>query len=157
MVALAAGLGYALLTGMHVPILRSFLMASLFTLAVLAGRRAISLRGLALAAIALMLAEPQEVPGVSFQMSFSAVLALISGYAALRPWLNRLRGEKPVAAVRRLPAGAGADQRAGGHRVGAVRGVPFRPGAGLFRARQHGGGAADGAVGHAARGCCRCR
>ena len=91
--ALAAGLGYALLTGLHVPILRSFLMASLFTLAVLAGRRAISLRGLALAATALMLAEPQEVPGVSFQMSFSAVLALISGYAALRPWLNRLRGK----------------------------------------------------------------
>ena len=91
--ALAAGLGYALLTGLHVPILRSFLMASLFTLAVLAGRRAISLRGLALAATALMLAEPQEVPGVSFQMSFSAVLALISGYAALRPWLQRLRGK----------------------------------------------------------------
>ncbi len=91
--ALLAGLGYALLTGLHVPILRSFLMASLFTLAVLAGRRAISLRGLAVAATALMLAEPQEVPGVSFQMSFSAVLALISGYAALRPWLNRLRGK----------------------------------------------------------------
>ena len=91
--ALAAGLGYALLTGLHLPIQRSFLMASLFTLAVLAGRRAISLRGLALAATALMLAEPQEVPGVSFQMSFSAVLALISGYAALRPWLNRLRGK----------------------------------------------------------------
>jgi competence protein ComEC len=91
--ALGAGLGYALLTGLHVPIQRSFLMASLFTLAVLAGRRAISLRGLALAATALMLAEPQEVPGVSFQMSFSAVLALISGYAALRPWLSRLRGK----------------------------------------------------------------
>ena len=91
--ALAAGLGYALLTGLHLPIQRSFLMASLFTVAVLAGRRAISLRGLALAATALMLAEPQEVPGVSFQMSFSAVLALISGYAALRPWLNRLRGK----------------------------------------------------------------
>ncbi len=91
--ALIAGLGYALLTGLHVPILRSFLMATLFTLAVLAGRRAISLRGLGLAAMALMLAEPQEVPGVSFQMSFSAVLALISGYAVLRPWLNRLRGK----------------------------------------------------------------
>lgn len=91
--ALVAGLGYALLTGLHLPIQRSFLMASLFTVAVLAGRRAISLRGLALAATALMLAEPQEVPGVSFQMSFSAVLALISGYATLRPWLNRLRGK----------------------------------------------------------------
>ena len=91
--ALAAGLLYALLTGLHVPIQRSFLMAGLFTLAVLAGRRAISLRGLALAATVLTLAEPQEVPGVSFQMSFSAVLALISGYAALRPWLRKLHGQ----------------------------------------------------------------
>ena len=54
---------------------------------------AISLRGLALAAIVLMLVEPQEVPGVSFQMSFSAVLALIAGYEALRPWLRRLHGQ----------------------------------------------------------------
>jgi competence protein ComEC len=92
-VALAAGLCYALLTGLHLPVQRSFLMASLFTLSVLAGRQAISLRGLAVAATALMLAEPQEVPGVSFQMSFSAVLGLISGYAALRPWLNRLHGK----------------------------------------------------------------
>ena len=80
------------LTGMHVPIVRSFAMACLFTLAVLAGRRAISLRGLALAAMVLMLIEPQEVPGVSFQMSFSAVLALISGYEALRPALRTLHG-----------------------------------------------------------------
>ena len=41
----------------------------------------------------LMLIAPQEVPGVSFQMSFSAVLALISGYEALRPWLRRLHGD----------------------------------------------------------------
>ena len=99
--ALAAGLLYALLTGLHVPIQRSFLMASLFAVAVLAGRRAISLRGLALAATVLMLAEPQEVPGVSFQMSFSAVLALISGYAALRPWLSKLHGQS----IRRRFAG----------------------------------------------------
>ena len=77
-----------LLTGMHVPIVRSFAMACLYTLAVLAGRRAFSLRGLALAATVLMLLEPQEVPGVSFQMSFSAVLALIAGYEALRPALH---------------------------------------------------------------------
>ena len=91
--ALAAGGFYMVLTGMHVPILRSFAMASLVTLAVLAGRRAVSLRGLALAGVALILAAPQEVPGVSFQMSFSAVLALIAGYEALRPWLRALHGD----------------------------------------------------------------
>ncbi len=92
-VALAAGGCYMVLTGMHVPIARSFAMASLFTLAVLLGRRAISLRGLGLAGVALMLVEPQEVPGVSFQMSFAAVLALIAGYEVLRPRLQALRGE----------------------------------------------------------------
>jgi competence protein ComEC len=91
--ALAAGGGYMVLTGMHLPIVRSFAMACLYTVAVLAGRRAISLRGLALAATVLMLLEPQEVPGVSFQMSFSAVLALISGYELLRSALRSVRGD----------------------------------------------------------------
>jgi competence protein ComEC len=91
--ALGGGAAYMVLTGMHVPIVRSFIMACLFTAAVLADRRPVSVRGLALAGTVLMLLAPQEVPGVSFQMSFSAVLALIAGYEALRPWLNRLHGE----------------------------------------------------------------
>jgi competence protein ComEC len=91
--ALAAGAAYMVLTGMHVPIIRSFVMACLFTVALLANRRPFSLRGLALAACVLMLISPQQVPEVSFQMSFSAVLALISGYEALRPWLRRLHGK----------------------------------------------------------------
>ena len=91
--ALAAGGFYMLLTGMHVPIMRSFAMASLFTLAVLIGRRPLSMRGLAVAAAVLIVTEPQQVPGVSFQMSFSAVLALIAGYEAVRPHLHALLGD----------------------------------------------------------------
>ena len=90
--ALLAGATYLLLTGAHVPILRSFAMASLVTLGIVVGRRALSLRGLALGAGALVLLAPSEVVGVSFQMSFAAVLALISGYEALRPVLARLHG-----------------------------------------------------------------
>jgi competence protein ComEC len=90
--ALAAGGLYMLLTGMHVPIMRSFAMAVLAVLGLAAGRRVISLRSLAIAATALLLLEPQEAVGVSFQMSFAAVLVLISGYEALRPWLARLHG-----------------------------------------------------------------
>jgi competence protein ComEC len=93
LIALAAGGFYMLLTGSHVPIVRSFAMACLVAVAVLAGRRAVSLRGLALAATAIMLIAPNEVLGVSFQMSFSAVLALVGGYDLLRAPLNRLRGE----------------------------------------------------------------
>ncbi len=90
--ALIVGGAYMVLTGAHVPIVRSFAMACLLTLAILAGRQPVSLRGLGLAGIALMLIAPYEVPNVSFQMSFSAVLALISGYETLRPWLRRLYG-----------------------------------------------------------------
>ncbi len=91
--ALFAGALYMALTGAHVPIVRSFAMACLFTAAVLAGRRAFSLRGWALAMAVLVALSPNEVLGVSFQMSFSAVLALIAGYETLRPRLRRLRGE----------------------------------------------------------------
>ena len=91
--ALAAGGAYLLLTGAHLPIMRSFAMACLVTLGLVLGRRALSLRGLALAAAALMLLAPNEVVGVSFGMSFSAVLALIAGYEALRPLLARLHGD----------------------------------------------------------------
>ena len=91
-VALAAGAAYLVLTGAHVPIMRSFAMACLVTLGIVVGRRALSFRGLALGAAALVLIAPNEVVGVSFQMSFAAVLALIAGYEALRPLLARLHG-----------------------------------------------------------------
>jgi competence protein ComEC len=91
--ALAAGGFYMLLTGAHVPIMRSFAMACVVTLGIVVGRRALSLRGLALAMAMLLLIAPAQAMGVSFQMSFSAVLALIAGYEALRPALLRLRGE----------------------------------------------------------------
>jgi len=90
--ALAVGGGYLLLTGAHVPIIRSFAMACLVTLGLMLGRRSLSLRGLSLAAAAIVLIAPNEVAGVSFQMSFAAVLALIAGYEAMRPVLARLHG-----------------------------------------------------------------
>ena len=88
--ALAAGFLYLEITGAHVPILRSFGMAALLTLGVLTGRRAISLRGLALAGMLVLTISPEAAVGVSFQMSFSAVLCLIAGYEFFRPVLLRL-------------------------------------------------------------------
>jgi competence protein ComEC len=95
--ALAGGAAYAALTGAHLPILRSLAMASLVTIGVLAGRRAISLRGLALAATLIMLATPEAVVGTSFQMSFAAVAALIAGYEAAGDFFARFhRGGVPA-------------------------------------------------------------
>lgn len=82
--ALAVGGFYMLMTGMHLPILRSFAMATLVTLGLLAGRRAISMRSLALAATLILLLQPEALAGVSFQMSFAAVMVLIAGYEGLR-------------------------------------------------------------------------
>ena len=88
--SLAAGGFYLALTGAHLPIMRSFAMACLVTLGVLTGRRAVSLRGLALAALLLMVISPASVVSIRFQMSFSAVLTLIAGYEMARPALARM-------------------------------------------------------------------
>jgi competence protein ComEC len=82
--ALAVGAFYMAITGMHLPIIRSFLMACLVTLGLLLGRRAISMRSLGFAATVLMLTEPEAVAGVSFQMSFAAVMVLVAGYEVLQ-------------------------------------------------------------------------
>ena len=55
---LACGGFYTVLTGSQVPMVRSLLMAGFVTLAILAGRRAISMRSLAMAAALLVLIEP---------------------------------------------------------------------------------------------------
>ncbi|CAH0270687.1 hypothetical protein ROS9278_03656 [Roseomonas sp. CECT 9278] len=91
--ALGAGGFYMLLTGSQVPMQRSFAMAVLVTLALLSGRHAVTLRGLALAAAAVMLLAPDALLGPSFQMSFAAVLALVAGWEALRAPVQRLRGD----------------------------------------------------------------
>lgn len=93
--ALAVGGFYMLMTGMHLPILRSFVMATLVTLALLVGRRAISMRSLALAAGLLLLVQPESLAGVSFQMSFAAVMVLIAGYDLLREQRLALLAHRP--------------------------------------------------------------
>lgn len=95
--ALVAGLAgggfYMGLTGAEVPMQRSFLMAALVVLALLAGRNAISLRALGLAALVVLAIRPDALASASFQMSFAAVAALIAGFEALRGrlprWLER--------------------------------------------------------------------
>lgn len=150
--ALAAGGAYLLLTGAHVPIQRSFAMACLVTLGVIVGRRALSLRGLAIAMAVVILLAPDVVMGVSFQMSFSAVLALIVGYGMLRPVLSGLHGD---GSWRRRVAGhiaalALTDQRVGRRLLGPLRRLPFWPRAAVLRVRQHDRGAADGVLDPAA-------
>jgi competence protein ComEC len=92
--SLALGLGYVLLTGGQVPMLRSFAMAAVVTLGVLIGRRALSLRTLAVAAFAVLALQPDALTGPSFQMSFAAVMALIAGAEWSGPAMARWRAQK---------------------------------------------------------------
>ncbi|MEP3051688.1 MAG: ComEC/Rec2 family competence protein [Erythrobacter sp.] len=73
-----AGIGYTLLTGAEVPTVRSCVAAMLVLVALAMGRDALSLRMVAVAAIFVMLLWPESVAGPSFQMSFSAVLAIVA-------------------------------------------------------------------------------
>jgi competence protein ComEC len=91
LVALTAGAFYMLLTGSQVPMQRCLGVAVLMTVALLAGRRILSPRALAVAAAGVLLLAPAEVAGPSFQMSFAAVLALVAGHEALRGPIARFR------------------------------------------------------------------
>ncbi|KPF65453.1 metal-binding protein [Porphyrobacter sp. AAP60] len=73
-----AGVGYTLLTGAEVPTVRSCVAALLVLGALALGREALSLRMVAVAAGFVLLLWPESAIGPSFQMSFSAVLAIIA-------------------------------------------------------------------------------
>lgn len=79
-----SGIGYTLLTGAEVPTVRSCVGAVLVLLALALGREALSLRMLSVAAMFVLLLWPESLIGPSFQMSFSAVLAIIALHGTAR-------------------------------------------------------------------------
>lgn len=78
--AILAAFAYDVFAGSEIATERSLVMTIIVFGAVLAHRRAISMRNLALAAILLVLMEPETVVGPSFQMSFCAVMGLVALY-----------------------------------------------------------------------------
>lgn len=102
--AALAGIGYTVLTGSEVPTVRSVAGALLVLVAVALGREPLSLRLLAAAGFAVMLAWPEAMVGPSFQLSFAAVLTIVALHQA--GWMRRLaaRREEPwwLAALRHL-------------------------------------------------------
>lgn len=76
--AALAGIGYTLLTGAQVPTVRACAAAMLVLIAMALGRDVLSLRMVAVAAGFVLLLWPESAIGPSFQMSFSAVLAIVA-------------------------------------------------------------------------------
>ena len=94
--AIAALLGtlfYVLLAGAPVPAVRAFAMSGMFLLAVILDRTAISMPPVAWAAVIVLLLQPEELIGPSFQMSFAAVVALVAAYEATAVLRLRWRAE----------------------------------------------------------------
>lgn len=85
--AIIVAFSYAILAGLTVPTERAFLMTSLMLVGVLIDRRGITLRSVAWAAGIILLFHPSSLLEPGYQMSFAAVICLVSGYE----WLSKRR------------------------------------------------------------------
>ncbi|MBV9967182.1 MAG: ComEC/Rec2 family competence protein [Alphaproteobacteria bacterium] len=71
---------YLMISGAAIPTQRAFVMTGIVFVAVLIDRLRISMRICALAAMVVLVLDPASLVGLSFQMSFGAVVALIAVY-----------------------------------------------------------------------------
>ena len=78
LVAMAGSLFYDIATGSRVGTERALVMTLIVLSAVVMDRRALTMRNLAFAVFAVVAIEPEAILGVSFQLSFAAVAALVA-------------------------------------------------------------------------------
>ena len=71
---------YLLISGAEIPTQRAFIMTLIVLVGVLIGRKAISMKTIAWAALIVLIISPWALIGASFQMSFAAVVMLIAFY-----------------------------------------------------------------------------
>ncbi len=82
--ALVAATLYLSISGGGVSARRAYIMIAIMLLAVLADRRALTMRNVAIAAFAVLLLSPHAILSPGFQMSFAAVAALIAMFEIAR-------------------------------------------------------------------------
>src|SRR6516164_1424220 len=89
---------YLLISGAAIPTERAFVMNGIVFAAILIDRLRISMRICAIAAAVVLVLDPASLVGVSFQMSFGAVVALVAVYETFGGQLGRiLRGRSFLA------------------------------------------------------------
>jgi competence protein ComEC len=74
---------YLAISGMGVATQRAWIMISVMMLAAILSRKSITLRGVAVAALVLMVLQPESILSPRFQMSFAAVAAIVAAYERL--------------------------------------------------------------------------
>ena len=99
--ALLVATGYLALSGGNVATERAYIMAAVALCALMLNRRAISLRGVAVAATIVLFLRPEALMGPGFQMSFAATTALVAVFGWMRDSPHRFgpRWIQPVLAV----------------------------------------------------------
>jgi len=82
---------YLAISGMSVATERAWIMISVMILAAIVSRKSITLRGVCVAALAILVLQPESVLSPGFQMSFAAVASIVAAYE----WLDERKQRKP--------------------------------------------------------------
>lgn len=78
--AIPAAFAYLAISGAGIATLRATIMATIVFIAILAGRRALTMRNVAVAMIIVLSLYPQSILSAGFQLSFAAVIGLVGVY-----------------------------------------------------------------------------
>ena len=82
---------YLAISGLGVATQRAWIMAGVMMLAAVISRKSITLRGVAIAALIILVLQPESVLSPGFQMSFAAVAAIVAAYE----WLEERNRSYP--------------------------------------------------------------
>lgn len=93
MIGILAATVYLLLSGASVATQRAYIMVTIVFLAVILDRRVLSLRSVAVAALLTLIIRPEALLSVGFQMSFSAVAAMVVIFRAWQDYRPRRRNQ----------------------------------------------------------------
>lgn len=85
---------YLALSGFSPSAIRAFIMTTIFLISVANGKKALSLKNVSLAALFILIFDPFSLFHISFQLSFAAVLALVSFYETFGQKLQQIKPNK---------------------------------------------------------------
>jgi competence protein ComEC len=91
--AILATAGYLVVSGASVPAQRAFVMTCVAMGAILMDRPAISMRGLAVAAVLILAWQPESVEEIGLQESFAATAALVAAFEMAQRPQTEVRGD----------------------------------------------------------------
>ncbi|MGN6515465.1 MAG: ComEC/Rec2 family competence protein, partial [Rhizomicrobium sp.] len=118
--ALSGATFYLIISGAAVPATRAYVMLASMLLAILFDRPALSMRSVALAAVAVLVSRPESIIEPGFQMSFAAVVSLVAVAEWERARENDAGNFWPLPGVRRYLRGIAVTSF-----VGSVATAPF--------------------------------